>query len=75
MNWICHVWKNHKTKALGFFQMLCGALQVQSVSIANQFSPQHFGWFLFVMGMLTASLGYLNSHQDDNRDEHEAGGP
>ena len=58
-------WKNHRTKSLGFLVTAFGAAQTYLPNVQGWFKrPEHYGLAFAVVGVATAVLGFLNSHQD-----------
>lgn len=56
-------WHNHKTKSLGLFMVVLGAVQSNIAQIQQYLSPKDYGFILAGLGVLVAVLGFLNSRQ------------
>ena len=66
MNLITRWWKDHKTKTLGALTVAFGAAQTYLPQIQGWFKrPEHYGAVFMGIGVVTALLGFLNSHKDE----------
>lgn len=53
--------KAHRTKLVGAFLVLAGALQANASSIQSLVTPKQFAWFTVGIGCIVGLLGFLNS--------------
>jgi hypothetical protein len=58
-------WREHKTKTLGFLQMLTGAILLYQDQLDDFLSKRAYGIVIFGCGILTAIIGYINGRKDD----------
>lgn len=57
-------WRCHKTKTLGFFMVIVGAVQSNINQVQQYISAKDYGFIIAGLGVLVAALGFLNSHHD-----------
>ena len=64
MSLIATWWAKHRTKSLGFLMVVVGAAQANFDQIRALIPPSKQGMVIMFFGILTAALGFLNSHTD-----------
>lgn len=66
-----NIWQwilTHKTKITGALQIAAGAVLGYSSQLQSLMSPRAFAIWTITLGVWTAVLGFLNSHQGDPKE-------
>jgi hypothetical protein len=59
MKFLTLIWRN-RTKTIGFVSIVLGVMATSPV-----FSPTWLNWFILINGLLTATVGFINTAQRD----------